>query len=86
MKVTVVGTHLCPGTLGALNKLYEADIPVEFKDIISNHSELRMYLHLRDTSELYADIRGTERIGIPLFIFEDGTMTMDLAEVLQKAK
>ena len=31
MKVTVVGSHLCPDTLYALNKLVEAKADIEFK-------------------------------------------------------
>ncbi len=30
MKVTVVGSHLCPDTLYALNKLVEAKADIEF--------------------------------------------------------
>lgn len=84
MQVTVIGSHLCPDTLYALNQLAQAGVEVSYKDILSCHADLRTYLKLRDTSELYAKIRGTERLGIPCFILEDGSMTLDLAEVLQK--
>ena len=35
MKVTVIGSHLCPDTLYALNRLAGAGAEVEFKDILS---------------------------------------------------
>ncbi len=83
MKVTVIGSHLCPDTLYALQQLVQAGAEVDFKDILSCHADLKAYLTLRDTSDLYAQIRGTERLGIPCFVKEDGTKTLDLAEVLK---
>ena len=82
MKVTVIGSHLCPDTLYALNQLTAAGVEASFHDILSCHDHLKEYLHLRETSDLYADIRGTERLGVPCFVREDGTMTLDLKEIL----
>lgn len=83
MKVTVIGSHLCPDTLYALQQLSAAGAEVSFKDILSCHADLKAYLNLRDTSDLYVEIRGTERLGIPCFVKEDGNMTLDLAELLK---
>ena len=41
MKVTVIGSHLCPDTLYALNRLAAAGSRVEFKDILSCHPALQ---------------------------------------------
>ena len=60
MKITVVGSHLCPDTLYALNKLSAAGAEVSFQDILSCHAALQTYL--------YAEIRGTQRLGVPCFI------------------
>ena len=68
MKVTVVGSHLCPDTLYALQQLAAAGAEIDFKDILSCHADLKAYLNLRDNSDLYAQIRGTECLGIPCFI------------------
>ena len=38
---------------------------------------------MRDTSPMYEEIRGTETLGVPCFIREDGTKTLDLGEVLE---
>ena len=84
MKITVIGSHLCPDTLYALNRLMEAGVEVNYQDILSCHAVLRTYLNLRETSELYADIRGTQRLGVHCFQREDGTMTLDLNEILTK--
>lgn len=83
MKVTVIDSHLCPDTLYALQQLAAAGAEIDFKDILSCHADLKAYLNLRDNSDLYAQIRGTERLGIPCFVKEDGTTTLNLAEVLK---
>ncbi|HJC66645.1 MAG TPA: glutaredoxin [Candidatus Enterocloster excrementigallinarum] len=82
-KITVMGSHLCPDTIYAVNKLVEAGFKVTYKDILSCHSDLREYLMMRDTSPMYEEIRGTETLGVPCFIREDGTKTLDLGEVLE---
>lgn len=84
MKITVIGSHLCPDTLYALNRLYDAGAEIDYQDILSCHAALRAYLNLRDTNDLYADIRGTQRLGVPCFWREDGSLTLDLNEILRE--
>lgn len=83
MKVTVIGSHLCPDTLYALQQLAAAGAEIGFKRHFIRHADLKAYINLRDNSDLYAQIRGTERLGIPCFVKEDGTTTLNLAEVLK---
>jgi len=82
MKITVIGSHLCPDTLYALNRLTAAGVEVSFQDILSCHAALQTYLHVRETSDLYAEIRGTQRLGVPCFVREDGSMSLALDEIL----
>ena len=82
MKLTVIGSHVCPDTIYALNELVKKGVEVDFKDLLSCHADLKAYLNLREQSPLYADIRGTERLGVPCFIKEDGTTTLSLDEAL----
>lgn len=82
MKVTVIGSHLCPDTLTALHKLAAVHADIDFKDILSCHADLMEYLKLRDANALYAEIRGTKRLGIPCFVLENNELTMDINEVL----
>ena len=81
MKITVIGSHLCPDTLYALNQL-AAGVEVSFQDILSCHAALLTYLNIRENSELYASIRGTQRLGIPCFRREDGSLTLELKDIL----
>lgn len=83
MKVTVVGSHLCPDTLYALNKLVEAGADIEFKNLSASLPDLKVYLSLRDSEAMYETVKAKGGIGIPCFILEDGTKTLDLKDVLK---
>ena len=82
MKITVIGSHLCSDTLYALNQLTAAGVEASFQDILSCHAALLTYLNIRETSELYASIRGTQRLGVPCFQREDGSLTLELKDIL----
>ena len=40
MKVTVIGSHLCPDTLYALNRLSEVKAEIEFKNLSASLPDL----------------------------------------------
>ena len=84
MKITVVGSHLCPDTLYALCQLRDRNIEVDFKDLSASLPDLKEYLSLRQSLDIYKNVRDAGGIGIPCFILEDGTKTLDLNEVLGK--
>ena len=83
MKITVIGSHLWTDTLYALNRLSGAGAEIDFKDILSCHAVLQDYLEIRESSPLYEEIRGTRRLGISCFVREDGTMTLNLNDILE---
>lgn len=83
MKVTVIGSHLCPDTLYALNQLTANKVEVEFKNLSASLPDLKAYLAQRETNPLYAAVREKGGIGIPCFILEDGSTTLDLGDVLK---
>ena len=60
-----------------------AGAEIDFKDILSCHAVLQDYLEIRESSPLYEEIRGTRRLGIPCFVREDGTMTLNLNDILE---
>lgn len=84
MKVTVIGSHLCPDTLYALCKLREINAEIDFKNISASLSDLKAYLAVRETEKQYEAVRTGGGIGIPFFELEDGTKTLDLEAVLNK--
>lgn len=84
MKITVVGSHLCPDTLYALCQLRDRNIEVDFKDLSASLPDLKEYLALRQGLDIYENVRVAGGIGIPCFILEDGNKTLDLNEALGK--
>lgn len=84
MKVTVIGSHLCQDTLYALCKLREKNVEIDFKDISAALPDLKVYLAIRESEPQYEAVRAGGGIGIPFFVLEDGTKTLDLEEVLNK--
>ena len=45
---------------------------------------LSMFLKIRDTDENYIAVKERGGVGVPYFIFEDGTKTLDPDEALAK--
>lgn len=84
MNVIVIGSHLCPDTLYALCRLREKNADIDFKNLSSSLPDLKAYLAVRETELQYEAVRAGGGIGIPFFMLEDGTKTMDLDEVLKK--
>lgn len=86
--VTVYGLPICPHTAKALEVLKEAGVAVDFKNFAADTQNLKDFLKLRDDSAyraIFDPVRAAGGIGIPLFVFSDGTVTKDLDEVLKKA-
>ena len=82
MKVTVIGSHLCPDTLYALNQLVAKKADIEFKNLSATLPDLMVYLAVRENNPLFEAVRDKGGFGIPWFVLEDGKTTLDLDEVL----
>ena len=85
---SLIGSHLCPNTLYAITKLKDAGLAFTFVDISASLADMRTLLKLRDARPEFAKFReeGEGRMGIPCFLFDDGTLTHDLNKVLEEAK
>ena len=70
MKVIMYGTNACPDCVNAETILKEKNI---------------QYLKLRDTKPLFDSVKEKGAVGIPCFQLEDGTLTLDIEDVLKKA-
>lgn len=82
--ITVYGSHSCPGTIYALNTLSAKQVGIDYRDITGGMQILKEFLKIRDTEAMFDEVKKIGNVGIPLFIFEDGTRTLDLNEVLEK--
>lgn len=81
MKLVIYGSTLCQDTLYALMKVKSAGAEVDFHNITAVLPDLRAFMTLREEDPVYAEV-GKERLGIPLFIYEDGSKTLELSDVL----
>lgn len=69
MNVTVIGSHLCPDTLYALNRLSEAGAEIDFRNLSVSLSDLKVYLALRQDSPVYAMFGKTAASALPAFFW-----------------
>ena len=51
MKITVIGSHLCPDTLYALCKLKEAGADIDFQNLSASLPDLKAYLAVRESND-----------------------------------
>ena len=75
----IYGTMLCPDCVDCCADLDNAGISYDFLDISGDLRNLKAFLALRDTDPAFAEIRGTERIGIPCIVNEAGEVAFDWA-------
>ncbi|HCS68217.1 MAG TPA: glutaredoxin [Oribacterium sp.] len=85
MKLVMYGSTLCQDTLYALMAVKSSGAEVDFHNITSVLPDLRAFMTLREEDPVYEGI-GKERLGIPLFIYEDGSKTLELSDVLARIK
>ena len=82
MKVSVYGSHLCPDTLYAINLLKEKDIDLSFKNISGALGDLKEFLAIRENDPIFDEAKQKGGIGVPCFVLEDGTRTLDIQRIL----
>ena len=89
MRVTLYGTHLCPDCVDARKALAENGIPCAFVELTESTANIKAFLRYRD-DPAYADtfdtVRANHGIGIPCFVFEDGTLTLDTQRAIALSK
>ena len=73
----VYGSHLCSGCREAKEKLDNEGIEYEFLDITENLSYLKEFLKFRDNLDIYDEMKEIGRIGIPTFVYDDGTISLE---------
>lgn len=71
-KIYVFGSDLWPGCAPAKKFLEEKGIKFAYFNITESLGSLKRFLKYRDISPEYADIRGNEKVGIPVMIVNDG--------------
>ena len=83
MRIIMYGAEICPDCVEAKAILAaSASIELDYRDITKSTKTLKEFLFYRDHDELFAPVIAAGRIGIPLFVLEDGTMTLEMRDFL----
>jgi glutaredoxin-related protein len=87
MKVIMYGTEICPDCVGAKKQLEKcSDIELDYRNITKSTRILKEFLSYRDHDEIFTSIVKDGKIGIPFFILEDGTKTLEVSDFLDIAE
>ena len=80
----IYGSMLCKDCVECVKDLKKADIEFEFLDFADSLLHLKEFLKIRDGSDQFDAAREHGSIGIPAIIREDGSITLDWEEFLEK--
>ena len=84
--VTFYGSHICGGCREAKELFAQKGFSdFTFVEITETTDNLRAFLKLRDHREEREQAREDGMIGIPCFVREDGSITLDPEDVLKEA-
>lgn len=76
------GSPLCKDCVNLKLNCEKYGIEYEFNDINASLDTMRAFLKIRDTADEYAEIRGNNGIGIPVVVYDDGSITLDWQKVI----
>ena len=84
--VTFYGSHICGGCREAKELFAQKGFSdFTFVEITETTDNLRAFLKLRDHREELQEAKEAGRIGIPCFVREDGSITLEAEDVLKEA-
>lgn len=70
------GTDICKDCVAARELLRAQNIEAEFIDITASTPNLRAFLALRDSRPEYDEVKARGGIGIPTFVWDDGSLAV----------
>ena len=80
--VKIYGSPNCPNCVRAKALFEEKGLPFPYVNISGSMEELKEFLKLRDTEELFAPIKEQGLVGIPCFRLESGLLTHDVRQAM----
>lgn len=81
--VQIVGTWLCPDCRVVIEQAKAEGLEFEFYDMLENMQDMRLYLKIRESHpEIYDAVRADNKVGVPVFVFPDGSLTLDPEKAL----
>lgn len=74
--IRIYGMETCPDCIW-VERQVKGDDRYEVVDIGRHVRDLKAFLRLRDTQPAFEEARRTGAVGIPCFVLDDGTVTLD---------
>lgn len=78
----IYGSMMCPDCVQCRKDLDKAGVRYEYLDFADSLWNVKLFLNLRDSEAVFAEVREGGKIGIPCIQREDGSVTLDWAEFL----
>lgn len=80
----IYGSMLCKDCVQCREDLDREGVAYEFLDFCEALSNLKEFLKIRDESSLFDTVRENGSVGIPCIVRQDGSITLDWTEFLNK--
>ena len=77
------GSVLCPDCVDAFDMLKEKNIDYDYVDINESMKTLKEFLKLRDNRDEFKEVRENSNVGIPCFLFDDGSIIFDVDKIVK---
>ena len=78
----IYGSMLCPDCVQCRADLDQAGVEYEYLDFADSLKNLKEFLAIRDSSELFTEVREKGSIGIPCIVEENGNISLDWEEYM----
>ena len=78
----IYGSMLCPDCVQCREYLDRAGVDYVYLDFAEDLMNLKEFLALRDSCDLFDPVRKEGKIGIPCILKEDGTVTLSWEEFM----
>ncbi len=75
--IKIYGMETCPQCSCVHEQIKGKENEYEFIDIGSHVSKLKEFLKIRDNDHIFDEIKVNGKIGIPCFVFEDGSISLN---------
>ncbi len=83
MKVIMYGAGICMDCVSAKELLSGyPQIHLDYRSITDSTKTLKEFLSYRDREEVFTSVKENGKIGIPFFLLEDGTMTLEVTDIV----
>ena len=83
MKVIMYGAGICRDCVQAKELLSGyPEIQLDYRSITDSTKTMKEFLSYRDHEEMFISVKENGYIGIPFFILEDGTKTLEVTDIV----